>query len=184
MLFKNMFYRVVFFLLMVAYWSTIPAQISIGFNFEPFVLNGDLPTRGISLLGISATIAYQIDSTKSISLRVGLYSRDGDARYFAGSNYSLLGRWNFNNSLYGISGISLYNNDATHSMSTSITNHSFVLLNVGIGLKPVTWFHFENIILIPVGNREFATVKSYGIYTDSYKADYLLKLNFCFEFEL
>jgi len=164
--------------------STLSAQISLGLNLEPFALSGDINSEGISPLGISASIGYQFDSTKYISLRAGFYSRNFDARQFAGTNYSLLGKYQFNNSLYVLTGLTLYNNDATSSMSGKITNRLVALIGLGLGAKPLSWLHIENIFFIPVANREFASVYYMGGFTQSYKISYLFKFSLGVEFEL
>lgn len=180
---KKFSYRLFFITIIFASCNNLFAQFSVGLNFEPFVMNGDVSTQGVSILGTSAVIGYQFDSTKSISLRVGIYARDADGRFFAGSNYSLLGRFAYNNSLYGLTGLSVYVNGGTSSMSGRITNRTIALLNFGLGMKPLSWLRIENILLIPVGGREFASVVYWNSYTSHYKVDYIFRFNLGFEFE-
>ncbi|MBI1938089.1 MAG: hypothetical protein HYS25_08170 [Ignavibacteriales bacterium] len=183
MLIKKIFFYIIFITTIFTNSTNLFAQFSVGLNFEPFVMNGDVSTQGVSILGASAAIGYQFDSTKSISLRAGIYSRDADGRFFAGSNYSLIGRFAYNNSLYGLTGLSVYVNGGTSSMSGRITNRTIALLNLGLGMKPLSWLHIENIILIPVGGREFASVVYWYSYTTHYKIDYIYKFNLGFELQ-
>jgi len=184
MLIKRFCSRSLFLAIIFACSANLFAQFSVGFNLEPFVMKGDVSTQGISILGASAAMDYQFDSTKSVSLRAGIYSRDGDGRLFAGSHYALLGRFAYNNSLYGLTGLSFYVNDATSSMSGKITNRTLTLLNLGIGTKLFSWLRIENIILIPIGGREFASVVYWYSSTSHYNVDYIYKINLGFEFEL
>lgn len=183
MFIKKILSRLFFLVIVFACSTNLFAQFSVGLNFEPFVMNGDVSTQGVSILGASAAIGYQFDSTKSISLRTGIYARDADGRFFAGSNYSLLGKFAYNNSLYGLTGLSFYVNGGTSSMSGRITNRTIALLNLGIGTKLFSWLHIENIVLIPVGGREFASVVYWYSYTSHYKVDYIFKFNLGLELE-
>ncbi|GEM_PF-4818607 len=170
-------------LIFVVYTNT-SAQISLGINLEPFILSGDIGSDGISPLGVSAAVGYQFDSTKSFSLRAGLYSRNFDARQFAGRNYSLFGKYQFNSSLYILAGLSFYNNNATSSMSGKITNHSIFLFGCGLGAKLFSWLHIENILFLPIGNSEFASILYSGTYAYNYRVGSLFQINLGVEFEL
>lgn len=160
------------------------SQISFGINLEPFVPNGDAGKEGISLLGISTSIGYRFDSTKSIYVKTGFYANDFNFRHFAGSNYSILGIYQFNKSLYGLVDLSIYKNDAKSGLGTRITNHSIFLLGLGIGTNLLTWLRLENILYLPVSNNEFSTIYSLASDPISLKLTYMFKFVLGIKFDL
>lgn len=179
-------FRLVFASLTFILYSNIFAQFSLGLNLEPFSLSSNAGTNeGLSPLSISASIDYQLDSTKSFSFRAGLYGKDIGAGSFSGSNFSLYGRYYFNSSLYLLTCLGIHKNDGIASMGNSITNRKVFLMGFGIGVKLIKSLHIENILLLPVGNSEFATISFFGGNSSlSMKINYLYKLSLGIEFEL
>jgi hypothetical protein len=178
------YFYFIILLLITVFLSQNNAQLSVGLIFEPFKITGDFNTPSISTTGGSAFVCYQVDSTKSISLRIGFYAKNMDARIFAGTQYSILGEYKLNRKIFSLIGLSLYENNATSSMSGRITNKSVMFINAGIGINPIDWFKNEIILLLPVGNREVATVKFFYDQISHYHVDYILKVNFVFVLKL
>lgn len=168
----------------LSFSSTLFSQVLFGINYEPFHLSADIGRGEISPYSISVSLEYKFDSTKSICLRPGFLTNDLDGRYFAGFNFSLLGKYQFNNSLYVLTGFNLHNNAATSSMFTKSKNRLIIFWGFGFGVKPLSWLHIENLFLIPINNNDVASVQYSNGSFGTYKIYYLIKLGLGFEFEL
>lgn len=176
---------IIFFLLFcLSFSSTVLSQALLGINYEPFLNSADIGVDGISPYSISVLLEYKFDSTKSICLRPGFLTNDLDGRYFAGFNLSLLGKYQFNNYLYVLTGFNFHNNDAASSMFTKSKNHLITFLTGGFGAKLLSWLHIENLLLLPIFNKDIASSKYSNEGLVAYKIHYLLKFSLGFEFEL
>ncbi|NJD21117.1 MAG: hypothetical protein FIA82_00385 [Melioribacter sp.] len=178
--------KLFFFSIILLIYSNLSAQFSLGINLEPFSLSSNAGTNeGLSPLSLSASLDYQLDSVKSFSFRAGLYGKDIGTGIFRGSNFSLYGRYHFNGTLYLLTCLGLHKNDGSGSMASSVTNRKVFLVGVGVGVKLIKSLHIENLLLLPVGNSEFATISFFGSNSSlSMKINYLYKLSFGIEFEL
>jgi len=176
--------KIFFLLICLSFSSTVFSQVLLGINYEPFHLSADIGKGEISPYSISVQLEYKFDSTKSICLRPGFLTNDLGGRYFAGFNFSLLGKYQFNNSFYILTGFNLHNNDATNSMFTKSKNRLITFWGLGFGIKPLSWLHIENLFLLPINNKDIATVQYSNGSFDTYKIYYLVKFGLGFEFEL
>jgi hypothetical protein len=176
--------KIFFLLLCLSFSSTVLSQALLGINYEPFLNSADIGGDGISPYSISVLLEYKFDSTKSICLRPGFLTNDLDGRYFAGFNFSLLGKYQFNNSLYVLTGFNLHNNDATSSMFTKSKNRLITFWGLGFGVKPLPWLHIENLLFLPIFNKDIASFQYSNEGIGTYKIYYILKFGLGFEFEL
>ncbi len=164
--------------------SRVSSQVLLGINYEPFHLSADIGRGEISPYSISVLLEYKFDSTKSICFRPGFLANDLDGRYFAGFNFSLLGKYQFDNSFYILTGFNLHNNNGTSSGFTKSKNCLITFWGLGFGFKPLSWLHIENLFLLPINNKDIANVQYSNGSFGSYKIYYLIKLSLGFELEL